>query len=1223
MFWTILRMELAFLRRVATPYFYFAVLFFMAFGATVSDEIQKEAGIGTVFRNAPVTVAQTMLVLTVIGQVITTAIVGAAILRDVQIKAHELLFTTRVTRLGYLGGRFTGAVLAMIAIYAALPLGAMAGAFAPWVDHTTLEPFQLATYARPFFLVVVPDVLIVSALFFAVGALTRSMFAIYTQGIAFVAGFAIARRALDALDQRTLSAMIDPFGVEAYQLLTRYWTVSERNVRQIPLSGPLLSNRLLWLGIAAAVLLLTFALVRLEAEPRSLTWRGWRRWAAAASSGSSSPRPAAAGTPGLALRLPAVTLSFGRAARVHQLADQTWFFFVTIVREPLFVAIAIIGTVFISLSEWFTDLQHGTTLWPVTGEMLATIIATSFLFIVILTTIYAGELVWRERQLHVAGTTDALPVPTAITMAGKFVAYLGAMGIVGVFSVLAAMAVQILKGYHHFELGLYARGVIGIAGPTVLAVAALAFAVHSVANEKYIGHLIMVLYFVGTLVLDSVGFQRVIYHYGFAPVYVYSDMNHFAQYSGLLTGLAFYYTAGAFVLLLIAYLMWPRGADESGRSRRAAAAERWRSPTTRLMGGVTALAVVATGGSVWYNTAVLNRFAGRKDTQHARAAYERDFKRYKSLASPRIVGIHIRADLVPERRTMALSSVYRIVNKQQRPLDTLYASISSVPFHAGVETGLTMAQGYHVDSLVWSRPAGLLFADSARGVYLYRLAHPLAPGDTIALAFGAHYSAEGYPNNDPNNDIVANGTFLDGNYFPDLVYDDGAELTDDDRRKAEHLPPRERAPSIHNEAARANSRLSADADWVTFDAVVSTAPDQIAIAPGYLEREWTENGRRVFSYKMDKPILKVFSIQSGRYVVQRDSNQGVAIDVYYHPGHQVDVGRMIEGTKRGLAYYTANFSPYQFRQLRIVEFPRYQEFAESFPNTVAFSEGLGFIARVRDTDNDLDWPLFVTAHELAHQWWGHQITPADQQGAAVLTESLAKYSALMVMEGKYGAAHVQRFLRYELDRYLQGRATERRAEEPLMLTEDQQYIHYSKGSLAFYALRDYIGEDSLNAALRRFLRDKAFQQPPYTNTVEFLTYLRAVTPDSLQYVLHDLFETITLYDNKATGATATRSADGTYAVHVTFDARKFRGDSLGTQTEIPIADYIDVGVFGAPEKGNALGKLLAVRKVHVTQRTMSADFVVPERPSKAGIDPFNKLIDRTPEDNVRTVEVKP
>ena len=271
----------------------------------------------------------------------------------------------------------------------------------------------------------------------------------------------------------------------------------------------------------------------------------------------------------------------------------------------------------------------------------------------------------------------------------------------------------------------------------------------------------MILYFVGTLVADSLGFQRVIYHYGFAPMYVYSDMNHFAQYSGLLTGLAFYYTAGALALLLIAYLMWPRGADESGRSRRAAAAERWRSPAVRLVAGVIALVTIAAGGSVWYNTAVLNRFVSRTDAEHARAAYERDFKRYKSLASPRIVGIHIRADLVPERRTMALSSVYRIVNKQARPLDTLYASVLDVPFHSRIETGLTAAQGYHVDSLVWSRPARFLFADSARGVYLYRLARPLAPGDTIALAFGAHYSAEGYPNNDPNNDIVANGTFFE------------------------------------------------------------------------------------------------------------------------------------------------------------------------------------------------------------------------------------------------------------------------------------------------------------------------------------------------------------------------------------------------------------------------------------------------------------------------------
>lgn len=1228
MFWTILRLELAFLRRRGTTYLYFAVLFLMAFVAMASDLIETQGGFGAVDRNAPATIALTMVAVTAIGQVITTALVGTAILRDVQFKAHELLFTTRVTRLGYLGGRFTGALMVMIAIHTALPLGLWLGTLMPWVDRDTVQAFHLASYARPFFLIVVPDVVFLSALFFAVGALTRNLIAVYTQGIALIAAFAVSQSILASLDRQALAALVDPFGETPLGLVTRYWTIAERNTRQIALSGPLLTNRLFWLGVATALVVVVFAIVRLEAEPRSLIRRRWRHPSRAPApldgAARAAPRP-----------LPAVSLSFGFAARLEQLVGQARFFFVAIVREPVFLAIACIGITNVSLSAWFVDTNYGTTLWPVTGEMLTIIVRGMYLFTLILATIYAGELVWRERQLGVSGTTDALPVPTGITLTGKLAGLLGAMVVVELCAVLATMAVQTIKGYHHYELGLYARGVFGIALPTVFELAALAVVVHALVNDKFVGHVIMIVYFVASQVLNQLGFQRVIYHYGFRPTYVYSDMNRFAQYAAALSGVALYYTAAAFCLLILAYLLWPRGADETGRTRRAAALARWRSPSTRLVGGATALATMTAGGFVWYNTAVLNSFHSTRDVERQRAAYERDFRRYRSLAAPRIVGVHIRADLVPERRAMALASVYRIVNKQPRPLDTLFVSVASVAFHnATLRGGLSAGHGYRVDSLVWSSPTRLLLADSARGVYLYRLAKPLPPGDTITLAFGGRYAAHGYPNGDPNNDLVANGTFLNlvGNgtllnasYFPTLAYDEGVELTDDDQRKREGLPPKERVPSIHDESARRNSVLSRDADWVAFDAVVSTAPDQIAITPGYLEREWMDHGRRVFAYKMDTPILNSFSIQSGRYAVRRDSAQGVAIEVYYHPGHEVDVDRMIEASKRGLAYYTAHFSPYQFHQYRIVEYPRYRAFAISLPSTVPFSEGLGFVARVRDADDDLDWPLFVTAHELAHQWWDNQIVPAYQQGWAMLDESLAEYSALTVMEQKYGPASAQKFLRYELDQYLSGRSGERKKEVPLMLVEGlgQLYIAYSKGSLAFYALRDYIGEDSLNTALHRFLHDKAFQPPPYTNTVEFLDYLRAVTPDSLRYVIHDLFETITLYDNKATAATATRRPDGTYAVHLTFAAHKLRADSLGNETEIPIADYIDVGVFGVPEKGNTLGRPLAVRKVRVTQRAMSVDFVVPERPRKAGIDPFNKLIDRTPEDNVRAVDITP
>jgi len=173
------------------------------------------------------------------------------------------------------------------------------------------------------------------------------------------------------------------------------------------------------------------------------------------------------------------------------------------------------------------------------------------------------------------------------------------------------------------------------------------------------------------------------------------------------------------------------------------------------------------------------------------------------------------------------------------------------------------------------------------------------------------------------------------------------------------------------------------------------------------------------------------------------------------------------------------------------------------------------------------------------------------------------------MEHKYGASHAQKFCgtSWTCISWAERGKEERDA---LMLVENQPYIHYNKGSLAFYALRDYIGEDSLNAALRRFVRDKAFQKPPYTTSIEMLQYIRAVTPDSLQYVIHDLFETITLYDNKADTATATKRP-----MAAMLSTSPFGQETAGGQPrqpdQIPVADYIDVGVFGARNRATPSG----------------------------------------------------
>lgn len=417
-------------------------------------------------------------------------------------------------------------------------------------------------------------------------------------------------------------------------------------------------------------------------------------------------------------------------------------------------------------------------------------------------------------------------------------------------------------------------------------------------------------------------------------------------------------------------------------------------------------------------------------------------------------------------------------------------------------------------------------------------------------------------------------------------------------------------PSIDDEEARRFNYISSQATWIDFEAVVSTSKDQIAIAPGYLQKEWEEGDRRYFHYKMDRPILDFYSFLSARYEVKKDRWNDVAIEVYYHPGHDRNLDRMINSVKKGLDYFSANFSPYQFRQFRILEFPRYERFAQAFPNTIPFSEAIGFIAKVKaDDPEDVDYPFYVTSHELAHQWWAHQVIGGKVQGSTMLSESLAQYSALMVQEKEYGPKQMKRFLKYELDRYLWGRSQETKKEMPLALNENQPYIHYQKGSLVFYALRDYLGEDIVNKVLKDYIRDVGFQDAPFTTARELVERFRKVAPADKKYLIEDLFDTITLYDNEAVAAEARKEGTG-FAVKLTVENRKIRADDQGREADIPMDDWVDIGVY------NDKGDLIFLEKRRLKTGKNEVLVSVGEKPAKAGVDPLNKLIDRVSDDQV-------
>jgi hypothetical protein len=430
-----------------------------------------------------------------------------------------------------------------------------------------------------------------------------------------------------------------------------------------------------------------------------------------------------------------------------------------------------------------------------------------------------------------------------------------------------------------------------------------------------------------------------------------------------------------------------------------------------------------------------------------------------------------------------------------------------------------------------------------------------------------------------------------------------------------------------------------ESDWITYHTVVSTAADQIALAPGYLQREWQANGRHFYEYSMGSThILDFFAYVSARYQIRKETYHGpngdVALEVYYDPAHTYDLGDMLESSRAGLDYYQRVYSPYQFSQFRVLEFPRYRTFAQSFPNTVPYSEAIGFIERLRKP-TDIDFTYFVTAHELGHQWWGHQLIGADVEGSNMLAESLAEYSALQVMAHKYGSDLMHRYLRHELDGYLRGRAGETRHEPPLALVQREPYVWYQKGGQILYTLADYIGEDKLNLALHNFLtqyryanannqvdatpdkndnpRASGTMDSAYPDTRMLVDAIRAQTSPELQYLVDDGFNRIVLYDNKAISATSQKTPDGKYKVTLEVQARKVQADGNGAETPMPLYDYIEIGVFSGKKDEE---KPLYLKKEQFTEEHKTFVITVDEPPTLAGIDPYNKLIDRNADDNM-------
>jgi hypothetical protein len=1183
--------------QLRNPVFWAAtILFFLlTLSATSVESVRMGSG-GSIHTNAPTAIVQILVIMSMYFMFVTTAFVGNVVVRDDETGFGSIIRSTPINKYAYMFGRFTGAFMGAAIAFLAVPLAVWIGTWMPWVDPDHLGPHSFYDYMFAYLFMALPNLLITSAIFFSVAAWTRSVTYSYLSVIIFMVAYFALTAALKKSPDLAIAALFDPFGSIAFTLGTRYLTPIQSNTFSLELTGILAVHRLIWVGLS--LLIVASSVYFFNFAARGLPARHAKRQAA-------RDRKLGAGSPRLVERLPQ---AMPQRAGWSMLLARTRLEMRLVFKSPAFWVLALVGALNLFYLLYLAGRFYGAPPWPRPFVLIDVVQSNSNIITLLIATYFAGEVVWRERDRRFNEIFDATPLPNWIFLLSKLAGVLGVLVVLGVAVVLAeAILFQWMRGLTDIGFGQWLSWFVAPSLFYVVQIAVLAVVAQAVSPNKFVGWAIMLLYIVSTMVLSGMGFDHPLFHYADVANPL-SDMNGSDFGGALAWWMRSLWMVCALLLGIIGHLMWRRGTAVTLGGQ-------WRTLPRRLRGwplgvfGTAAVVAAAMAGFIIYSTYVLNAYQSQTDQERLLAAYEKRYARYVGLPQPTLTDVFLTVDVRPRTHFARFDGRYQFVNRTTAAIPTLHVRMlpGTLPLRELSVAGAT-----------------LIHRDDANSYRIYRFNRPLQSGDSGTLTFRTQVARRGLavvPVNQGAWETAAqpamNGAYLTNQQFaPVLGMSTRGFLSGRRLRNKYGLGLDVPTPKL--EEREAQKQNYAGMTRVNTDITVSTDADQILVATGTKVAENVSAGRRIARFVSPKASLDFITIQSARYAVKSVDAGGIKVSVYYEPKHPWNVDRMLSVMRESLNYYQKNFGPYPYDYARIIERPGYGGGANSAPGTIGYSENVGFTMDLRDREN-VDFLSYVTAHELAHQYWFHQLMPANMEGAEVLTESLSQYSALMVLKRRMGAEQIRALNKYELDLYLSGRRSEATEERPLARTKQQGYIHYQKGALVMYLIQDRLGEDRVNGVLRGILAKYGSKGSPYPRSTDLVEGLLGIarTPEERELV-HDLFNRITLYDLAAKQALVRRIPDGRYETVLTVRAGKSYADGNGNERVARFDTPVDVGLFTASPgaRGFAATDMLAMRRVSIGSGTHVIRFVTRKKPAYAGIDPYITFIDRNLSDNV-------
>lgn len=1189
-FWQIFRFEFAYLVRRISTWLYLMVLLLF----TLVMNVLTTPGDG-VYSNNTLHIIGITVIGGLIWLVMGASIAGEAAARDVKMRMHLLTFTTPVSKFHYLSGRFFAAFAVNSLLVLSLPVGVLLSFYLPGVDQGELLPFRPWVYLSVYLLIALPNAFIATALQFSFAVLSRQVMTSYLASL-FLAIVAqvIAMAVAKLFGNWDLVKLLDPIGVAGIigsELAT--WTPTEKNTRLVTLEDMFLWNRILWLGVAAGLLWLSYLRFSFT-NSVTKSWLYRYKWRSKIQLETPANYTIVKVN---AISVPQVQRNFGISTRLHQVFTIAWASFKKIAMHP--IGLTLVGVVSL-ISAVFGNriMTHfEIPLMPTTQQVLDYMtnpvghLGTPWVIIPLLIIYFVSDLVWQERDANVNDVADSAPVPDSVLFTGKF---LGLSFIIVAWMAMmmaGGIGMQLSLGYDKFEIRLYLQILFGLQLVDYLLFALLALVVHVVVNQKYMGYLVMLLIFIFMAFPSLFKVEHNLLIFGADTGWWYTDMRGFGPTIGPWLWFKTYWIAWVLLLSIAATLVWARGREQKFKHRLQLARRKF-TRSTKVVAIIGAFLLLILGSFIFYNTNVLNAYQSSSDINKQKAEYEKRYGKYRNIPQPQLTSTKLYIELYPNRQEVKILAAYTLVNKDTVPIDAI---------HISSKLGIVPS------NVSFNRQADAVQIDKELGHQIYALKQPLQPGDSLQLNFVIHDKQEGFHNSGTNPLIVKNGTyFTNYDLLPVLGYQRYKEINDPVNRKKLKLTARPSIPSLYDQEAR---KKPFSIDQTTLDVIIGTTKDEVAVAPGVLQRTWTDEDRRYFHYKTGLPIGNEYAILSGKYEVQESKWKDVAIRIFYHPAHNQNIDRMLRSVKNTLEYYSEKFGTYPYKHLTIVERAGSTGGATADAGIIYYGEQYALM-NPDDSPNGFDLPYYILAHEMAHQWWGMaRLTPAHVEGAGVLIEGLAVYSGMQVLEKNYGEGHLRQYVNYLHSSYEMPRSLATAS----LLQANEEFLYYRKGGLAMYTLSKYIGKEKVNGALQNLLKKRTSGVLPLPTTLDLFKELQMVTPDSLNYLLHDLFIENTYWRLKTKRFDVLQTKGSNWQVIMSVQAQKIVIDHTGKEIDVPMNDWLEVGIY---EEGKGLNKplYLQMHRIHTGEQTIIV--TVPRKPNRGGIDPNHLMIDLRLDDNM-------